>query len=68
MPKLPEFREVEDGIDAYLTRFERYAENAGWEKGDYALVLKASCSKIAIMAFNWPARQLIVNKIHLKKY
>lgn len=35
MPKLPEFHEAENGIDAYLNRFERYAENAGWEEWDY---------------------------------
>ena len=33
--------EAEDKIDAYLLRFERYAENAGWNRDDYALGLNS---------------------------
>ena len=40
LPKLPEFCEAEDKIDAYLLQFERYAENAGWNL-DYALGLSS---------------------------
>ena len=39
LPKLPEFREAEGNIDAYLLRFERHAENAEWNRDDYALGL-----------------------------
>ena len=39
MPKLPPFCESKDGMDAYLQRYERYAENAGWHRDDYALGL-----------------------------
>ena len=41
LPKLPEFREAEDKIDANLLQFERYAENAGWNLDDYALGLSS---------------------------
>ncbi len=39
-PKLPPFHEKED-IDAYLSRFERYAEAAHWKKSDWAINLSA---------------------------
>ena len=41
LPKLPEFRETENKIDACLLRFERYSENAGWNRDDYALGLSS---------------------------
>ncbi|XP_072033312.1 uncharacterized protein [Amphiura filiformis] len=41
IPKLPEFREDKDDIDAYLQRFERYAESNKWERDDWALNLSA---------------------------
>ena len=31
-PKLPSFIDEKDELDSYLLRFERYAENASWEK------------------------------------
>ena len=31
-PRLPAFDENKDEIDAYLRRFERFAENAGWKR------------------------------------
>ena len=31
-PKLPPFIDEKDELDSYLLRFERYAENASWEK------------------------------------
>ena len=30
--KLPSFIDEKDELDSYLLRFERYAENASWEK------------------------------------
>ena len=39
--KLPEFCDAEDKIDAYCLRFERYADNAGWNR--YVYVLGLSC-------------------------
>ena len=31
-PKLPDFINEKDELDSYLLHFERYAENAKWEK------------------------------------
>jgi hypothetical protein len=41
MPKLPHFVEGKDSIDAYLKRFERFAENAKWLKEQWATNLSA---------------------------
>ena len=38
-PKLPPFHEDKENIDAYLQRFERYAENQNWPTSDWALNL-----------------------------
>ena len=35
-PKLPSFIDEKDELDSYLLRFERYAENASWEKDTWA--------------------------------
>ena len=40
-PKLPSFIDQKDGLDSYLLRFERYAENASWEKDTWAIKLSA---------------------------
>ena len=36
-PKLPSFIDEKDELDSYLLRFERYAENASWEKDTWAV-------------------------------
>ena len=36
-PKLPSFIDEKDELDSYLLRFERYAENASWEKDTWAI-------------------------------
>ena len=41
MPKLPHFVEGKDNIDAYLKRFERFAENAEWDVDQWATNLSA---------------------------
>ena len=38
-PKLPSFVDEKDELDSYLLRFERYAENASWEKDTWAIKL-----------------------------
>ena len=38
-PKLPSFIDEKDELDSYLLRFERYAENASWEKDTWAIKL-----------------------------
>ena len=40
-PKLPSFIDEKDELDSYLLRFERYAENANWEKDTWANKLSA---------------------------
>ena len=40
-PKLPSFIDDKDELDSYLLRFERYAENASWEKNTWAINLSA---------------------------
>ena len=41
VPKLSPFNEARDSLDAYLKRFERFAENAGWDKSEWATNLSA---------------------------
>ena len=41
LPKLPEFRKVENKTDTYLLRFERYTENMRWNLNDCALSLSS---------------------------
>ena len=36
--KLPAFIDEKDELDNYLLRFERYAENAKWEKNTWAII------------------------------
>ena len=40
-PKLPSFIDEKEELDSYLLRFERYAENASWEKDTWAIKLSA---------------------------
>ena len=39
--KLTSFIDEKDELDSYLLRFERYAENASWEKDTWAIKLSA---------------------------
>ena len=41
MPKLPNFNNKQDSMDAYLKRFERFAGNAGWGYTTWATNLSA---------------------------
>ena len=40
-PMLPRFKESEGNVDAYLQRFQRYAENEGWSVDCHAIYLSA---------------------------
>lgn len=40
-PKLPRFDEGKDNMDAYLDRFERYAQSQGWPEATWAISLSA---------------------------
>ena len=37
-PNLPVFIDQKDELDSYLLCFERYAENAEWEKNMWAII------------------------------
>ena len=39
--KFPVFIGEKDELDSYLIRFERYAENASWEKNTWAITMSA---------------------------
>ena len=41
LPKLPPFNDQRDCIDAYLKRFERFAENAKWPRDTWSINLSA---------------------------
>ena len=41
IPKLPPFNKQRDNMDAYLKRFERFAESAGWNRDRWATNLSA---------------------------
>ena len=53
-PKLPSFIDEKDELDSYLLRFERYAENASWEKDTWAIKL----SQFVIRLKNYLAKWL----------
>ena len=44
VPKLPSFDENKDNVDAYLLRFERYAEQQCWPRDQWAVYLSALLS------------------------
>ena len=51
-PKLPSFIDEKDELDSYLLRFERYAENASWEKDTWAIKLSALLTGRAMDVYN----------------
>ena len=51
-PKLPVFSEAKDDMDAYLQRFERYAENEGWDADCYATYLGSPLSGKALEVYS----------------
>ena len=50
-PKLPVFSEGKDDMDAYLQRFERYAENEGWDDNCYGTYLGSLLSGKALEVY-----------------
>ena len=50
-PKLPSFIDEKDELDSYLLCFERYAENASWEKDTWAIKLSALLTGIAMEVY-----------------
>ncbi|XP_021346951.1 uncharacterized protein LOC110446237 [Mizuhopecten yessoensis] len=51
-PKLPAFDETRDNMDAYLQRFERYAEAQRWERGNWGANLSALLRGKALDVFS----------------
>ena len=52
IPKLPPFNEQRDNMDAYLKRFERFAESAGWNRDRWATNLSALLQGIALDVYS----------------
>ena len=51
-PKLPSFVDGKDDLDAYLQRFERFAETAKWKKDGWASKLSALLSGPALEVYS----------------
>ncbi|XP_061193708.1 uncharacterized protein LOC133201936 [Saccostrea echinata] len=52
LPKLPPFNDQRDCIDAYLQRFERFAENAKWSKDTWSINLSALLTGTALEVYS----------------
>ena len=52
MPKLPNFNEKFDNVEAYLRRFERFAESAGWDHLHWATNLSALLTGTALDVYS----------------
>ena len=52
IPKLPPFNEQRDNMDAYLKRFERFAESAGWNHDRWATNLSALLQRTALDVYS----------------
>ena len=51
--KLPAFIDEKDELDSCLLRFERYAENAKWEKNMWVIMLSALLTGRAMFESRW---------------
>lgn len=72
-PKLPMFNDEKDDLDAYLQRFERYANIQSWKKEDWALNLSALLSGKALDVYSTlPASESksydVLKKALMKRY
>ena len=65
-PKLPQFHEDKDDIDAYLERFERYAKAQDWKKEEWATNLSALLGGKALDVYYRMPRDLAGNYKELK--
>ena len=52
MPKLPSFNDEKDCIDAYLHRFERFADNAKWSRDTWSINLSALLTGTALEVYS----------------
>jgi len=67
LPKLPVFQSDKDNIDAYLQRFERFAENAKWERDSWSINLSDLLSGTALEVYSRlsPAEALDYDRLKL---
>ena len=52
LPKLPQFDDKKDCIDAYLQRFERFANNANWPRDTWSINLSALLTGTALDVYS----------------
>ncbi|KAK3861364.1 hypothetical protein Pcinc_032667 [Petrolisthes cinctipes] len=50
-PDLPHFDGTKDDLDSYLSRFERFAVAAGWERVNWAIILSSHLQGVALEVF-----------------
>jgi hypothetical protein len=67
LPELPTFVEGRDDLDAYLDRFERYAEMARWPREEWAIGLGALLTGEALSVYSRVSRADAGNYAALKK-
>ena len=61
MPKMPFFDENKDCMDAYLNRFERFADVQGWKKDSLAICLSALLRGKALDVYSrLPPEQVVI--------
>ncbi len=65
VPRLPNFIEGQDEVDAYLERFERYAEKQQWPRDGWATDLSALLTGTALSVYSRLSRQdaLVYDKV-----
>ena len=64
---MPAFEENRDKLDAYLERFERYAQGEKWVKGDYAIRLSALLKGRSLDIFSRLPQEQALDYDKLKK-
>jgi len=52
LPKLPNFDHNKDCIDAYLQKFERFAEDTKWERETWSINLSALLTRSALEVYS----------------
>ena len=56
LPKLPTFVDGKDDLDAYLDRFERYAQMAKWQKDEWSMGLGSLLTGEALEVYSRASR------------
>ncbi|XP_053378778.1 uncharacterized protein LOC128548205 [Mercenaria mercenaria] len=66
-PKIPKFDEEHDNIDAYLERFERYAQSQKWEEESWAISLSSLLTGMGLEVYTSMPQEEACNYDSLKK-